>query len=65
MTDQVSNMFSHFRSLRLILTTAYQSPLYLCTVFDSISYNIMRFSLLTHLLMCLPLETLMSIIRTG
>ena len=44
----------------------YRSPsLFLCTVFDSISSNMIRFSRLTHLLMFLSLETLTSIIRTG
>ena len=44
----------------------YRSPSSaLCTVFDSVSSNIMRFSRSTHLLMFLSLETLMSIIRTG
>ena len=44
----------------------YRSPSSsLCTVFHSISSNIMRFSRLSHLLMFLFLETLISIIRTG
>ena len=41
------------------------SSLSLCMVFDSISSNINEFSQSTHLLMCLSLETLTSIIRTG
>ena len=44
----------------------YQSPsLALCTVLDSISSNMTRFSQSTDLLMCFSLETLTSIIRTG
>ena len=44
----------------------YRSPSSsLCTVVHSISSNIMRFSRLSHLLMFLFLETLISIIRTG
>ena len=45
----------------------YRSPSSsLCTVFDYISSSIqMRFYQSTHLLMCLLLETLTSIVRTG
>ena len=44
----------------------YRSPsLFLCTVFDSVSSNMIRFSRSTHLLMFFSLETLTSIIRTG
>ena len=42
----------------------YQSPLSLCMLFDSIYITLMRFSLSTHVLVCLSLETLKSIIRT-
>ena len=43
----------------------YQSPLSLCTVLILVHLTWMRFSRSTHLLMCLSLEILMSIIRTG
>ena len=55
--------------LALLHSVSYSFFLYrssssaLCTVFDSISSNIMRFSRSTHLLMFLSLETLTSIIR--
>ena len=44
----------------------YRSPsLFWYAVFDSVSSTLMRFSRSTHLLTCLYLETLTSIIRTG
>ena len=43
----------------------YRLPSSLCTVFDSISSNIERFSQSTLLLIFLSLETLTSVIRTG
>ena len=51
----VSYFFFLYRSISSLL----------CTVFDSISSNIMKFSRSTHLLMSLSLETLTSIIRIG
>ena len=68
--ENSADSYSYFR-LALLYSLPYFFFLYrspsssLCTVFDSISSNMMRFSRSTQLLTCLSLEILTPIIRTN